>query len=47
MESITDPTKYPVVVHGTYNKSWKSIYRQGLSRMKRNHIRTEFSHTAT
>lgn len=40
MEPITDPSKYPVVIHGSYAKNWHSIYHTGLNKMKRNHIRT-------
>ncbi|XP_022083188.1 tRNA 2'-phosphotransferase 1-like isoform X2 [Acanthaster planci] len=36
--SITDPTQYPTVIHGTYLKNWDSIKLQGLSRMKRTHV---------
>ncbi|XP_065833322.1 tRNA 2'-phosphotransferase 1-like [Oscarella lobularis] len=35
---ITEPEDVPVAVHGTYVRCWDSIKRQGLSRMKRNHI---------
>ena len=41
MESIIDPTGYPLVVHGTYAQNWKSIYKNGLMKMKRNHIRIQ------
>ncbi len=35
---ITDPSKYPVVVHGTYSKNIDSIMRYGLHRRSRNEI---------
>jgi len=36
---ITDVANAPpVCIHGTYLKSWESIYHVGLCRMKRNHI---------
>lgn len=35
---ITNAADFPVVVHGTYIKNWQSIKKQGLSKMKRNHI---------
>ncbi|XP_068728499.1 tRNA 2'-phosphotransferase 1-like isoform X4 [Montipora capricornis] len=38
LELITDHTKAPVVLHGTYRDCWPQIKAQGLSRMKRNHI---------
>ena len=38
LKPITDPSAYPVVVHGTYTKAWQQIRRQGLSKMRRNHI---------
>ncbi|KAK2567551.1 tRNA 2'-phosphotransferase 1 [Acropora cervicornis] len=38
LELITDHTKAPKVIHGTYRDCWEQIEVQGLSRMKRNHI---------
>ena len=40
LNSITakDIHKYPKVVHGTYRNVMKTIIKQGLSRMKRNHV---------
>ena len=38
LTKITDPTVYPVVIHGTYNKFWDLIKAGGLKRMSRNHI---------
>ena len=40
LKSITakDIQKYPKVVHGTYRKAMKPITKQGLSRMRRNHV---------
>jgi 2'-phosphotransferase len=35
---ITDPSEYPVCVHGTYRACLDSILNNGLNRMKRNHI---------
>ncbi|KAI0223186.1 tRNA 2'-phosphotransferase 1, partial [Lamellibrachia satsuma] len=35
---ITNAVDFPIVLHGTYAKKWESIKKQGLSRMKRNHI---------
>ena len=36
---ITNPTDYPIVVHGTYKDAWKLIQESGgLNRMARNHI---------
>ncbi len=46
MDRITDPKKYPTVVHGTYATNWKSIYKNGLSKMSRNHIRILSSDSA-
>jgi len=39
MVPLTDPNKHPLVVHGTYAIYWKSILKNGLSKMNRNHIR--------
>ena len=36
--TLKDVHKYPKVVHGTYRKVMKPIIRQGLSRMRRNHV---------
>lgn len=36
--TLNDVDKYPIVVHGTMMKNWKSIVKNGLSKMKRNHI---------
>jgi len=38
LEKITDPTLYPVVVHGTYYEAWNLIKDTGLKTMARNHI---------
>lgn len=38
LERITDPSKYPVVLHGTYLPAWNKIKHEGLRRMTRNHI---------
>merc|ERR1711907_377778 len=38
LQPVTDATKYPTVIHGTYAAAWPSIQKQGLSRMKRQHI---------
>lgn len=35
---ITDPNKYPVAVHGTFNDAWNIIKTTGLNKMARNHI---------
>ena len=36
---ITDPSLFPLVIHGTYKTHWPIIQKQGLFRMNRNHIR--------
>ncbi|KAK7074465.1 tRNA 2'-phosphotransferase 1, partial [Halocaridina rubra] len=38
LEEVTSETDLSCVVHGTYYKSWSSIKKEGLSRMKRTHI---------
>jgi len=38
MEEIRDATLYPSVVHGTYRTALPLIRKDGLHRMKRNHI---------
>ncbi|XP_077997135.1 tRNA 2'-phosphotransferase 1-like [Glandiceps talaboti] len=38
LKPITDASQYPTVIHGTYLNKWELIKKQGLSRMKRNHI---------
>jgi 2'-phosphotransferase len=38
MDLITDPTIYPVVVHGTYYDAWEFIKNTGLKTMGRNHV---------
>ncbi|RIA85631.1 KptA family-domain-containing protein [Glomus cerebriforme] len=38
LEEITDPSKIPQVIHGTYLKKWASIKSNGLSKMNRNHM---------
>eukprot|EP00045_Choanoeca_perplexa_P008908 m.83971 g.83971 ORF g.83971 m.83971 type:complete len:191 (-) comp14669_c0_seq1:1277-1849(-) len=38
LQPITDPSQYPLVVHGTKRKAWSSIKDQGLNRMSRTHI---------
>jgi len=35
---ITDPSPFPVVIHGTYLEAWKEIKKTGLSKMSRTHI---------
>ncbi|ODM91631.1 tRNA 2'-phosphotransferase 1 [Orchesella cincta] len=35
---ITNAENYPVVIHGTYLKSWNSIQQSGLRKMNRIHI---------
>ena len=35
---LTDPTRYPTIIHGTNKSSWKLIKSRGLYRMNRNHI---------
>uniref|UniRef100_H2YMN6 2'-phosphotransferase n=1 Tax=Ciona savignyi TaxID=51511 RepID=H2YMN6_CIOSA len=35
---ITDASKHPVIVHGTYWENWDWIKEQGLHRMQRSHI---------
>lgn len=37
LEQITGPLDTPII-HGTTQKAWKSIQKQGLSKMNRNHI---------
>jgi 2'-phosphotransferase len=34
----SETTSEGIVVHGTYRNAWKSIKKQGLSKMTRNHI---------
>ena len=38
LKKITDPTQFPVVVHGTYTAHWPAIKKTGLNKMGRNHI---------
>ena len=38
LERIEDPSTFLVVVHGTYQKFWQSIEKEGLKRMTRLHI---------
>ncbi|CAL1548576.1 unnamed protein product [Lymnaea stagnalis] len=38
LEPITDASKYPVVVHGTFQRPYKMIEKEGLKRMTRVHI---------
>ncbi|XP_059176464.1 tRNA 2'-phosphotransferase 1-like [Physella acuta] len=38
LKPITDASDYPVVVHGTYQRPFKSIAKEGLKRMGRIHI---------
>jgi 2'-phosphotransferase len=35
---IKDHDEYETVVHGTFKKSWEIIMKEGLNKMKRNHI---------
>jgi len=38
MKAVTDPSQCPIVVHGTNRRAWASIEKNGLSKMRRNHI---------
>jgi len=38
MTEVIDPGQIPMAVHGTTHGPWKKIQKEGLSRMKRNHI---------
>ncbi len=38
LEKITDASAFPIVIHGTYLRSWPIIEKEGLSKMNRNHI---------
>ncbi|EIW79025.1 hypothetical protein CONPUDRAFT_107060 [Coniophora puteana RWD-64-598 SS2] len=38
MQKLMSATDVPMAVHGTTEKAWESIQRQGLSRMNRQHI---------
>lgn len=38
MTPITDASKYPEVIHGTFKRLLPQILATGLSRMSRNHI---------
>jgi len=38
LREIKSPDEVPVVVHGTTHEAWKSIEKEGLSKMQRNHI---------
>lgn len=38
LTQITDARDTPIIIHGTSKKAWETIQREGLSRMKRNHI---------
>lgn len=38
LKEITDPTEFPIVLHGTYLKTWPLIKKEGLKKMGRNHI---------
>ncbi|XP_016978832.1 tRNA 2'-phosphotransferase 1 [Drosophila rhopaloa] len=38
LDRITHIGQVPLAVHGTYYRHWDAIKRQGLSRMKRNHV---------
>ncbi|RUS28901.1 hypothetical protein BC938DRAFT_481296 [Jimgerdemannia flammicorona] len=38
MTKINFPAEIPTVIHGTYSAYWPSIEKQGLSKMRRNHI---------
>jgi RNA:NAD 2'-phosphotransferase (TPT1/KptA family) len=39
MTEIKDHSKYEVVVHGTQQNNWDSIYKTGLNKMARKEIR--------
>ncbi|KAF9511373.1 hypothetical protein BS47DRAFT_1346888 [Hydnum rufescens UP504] len=38
LEEIKSAEEIPVAIHGTSNKAWESVAKEGLSRMYRNHI---------
>ena len=38
LTKLQEPFQIENVVHGTYEKNWDLIQKNGLSRMKRNHI---------
>ncbi|KAG8933918.1 hypothetical protein FRC03_009366 [Tulasnella sp. 419] len=38
LTEVTDPLQIPIAVHGTKIAAWESIAKNGLSKMKRNHI---------
>lgn len=38
LKKIHSHEEIPKVIHGTYHKFWPSIQKQGLKKMKRNHI---------
>ncbi len=38
LTEITDPSAVSMVLHGTYRKCYGKIMREGLNRMKRNHM---------
>jgi len=38
LTKITDPSLYPIVIHGTYLEAWVEIKKIGLSKMDRTHI---------
>ena len=38
LRPLTDPSEFPIIVHGTNRASWKLIKNKGLYKMKRNHI---------
>ncbi|KAL3320609.1 tRNA 2'-phosphotransferase 1 [Cichlidogyrus casuarinus] len=38
LKTLTDPSAFPEVIHGTYYRAWADIKNSGLCRMQRNHI---------